>query len=353
VAFEELLTGRDDWFSKDGPHHEVVVTSRIRLARNLTGYKFPHHASAHEQKAVVDQVRAVVAQVPTLAHLEFVALGDVSSLDRQFLMERQFLSAEHAASLGERAVLLDAKAGLSLMVNEEDHLRLQVFRPGLNLQEAFLAAKAIDAELEARLPYAKDSRLGYITACPTNLGPALRAGVMVHLPALMVNNRIGKILEGVGQAGLTARGFQGESTRIPTAFFQISNQASLGKRDQEIVEHVERVARQILEAENNAQTQLFQQEGFRAQDKVSRALGILKTARVLTLQEALDAFSGLRVGVQQRLVTGLTIPDLNRLVLLVQPAHLAKLARKELTPEEEAVERALWLRRSLKDVDCD
>lgn len=353
MAFEELLTGRDDWSSKEGPFHEVVVSSRIRLARNLSGYRFPHHASAAEQKAVVDQVKAVLAGLPATSRWECIPLNDLSSLDRQFLMERQFLSAEHAASLGERAVILDAREGVSLMVNEEDHLRLQVFRPGLNLQEAFRAATAIDEGLAARLPYAKDARLGYLTACPTNLGPAMRAGVMLHLPALLYSNRIGKVLEGVAQAGLTARGFQGENTRIPTAFYQISNQASLGKRAHEIVEHVERVARQIMENENNAQALLFQQEGFKAQDKVSRALGILKTAKHVTLQEALDAFSALRVGIQQKLLTGLTVPDLNRLVLLSQPAHLAKLARKELTADEEAVERALWLRRSLQSVECD
>ncbi len=351
MAFEELLAGTGDWFSKAGPSDDVIVSSRVRLARNLEGHKFPHHASASEQKSIIEEVRQALGDIGD--ELRFVHLNDLTSLDRQFLMERQLLSAEHAASLGERAVLLDPIAGISLMINEEDHLRLQVFKTGLNLQGAYEVARAMEAVLERKLVFAKDPKLGYLTACPTNLGPAMRAGVMMHLPALMISNRIGKILEGIGQAGLTARGFQGESTSIPSAFLQISNQSSLGRREHEIVEHVERVARQIMENENNTQAAFFRQEGFRAQDKVSRALGILKHAKVLSLPEALDAFSAMRVGIQQKLLTGITIPELNRLVLLAQPAHIAKLARKELGAEEEAVERALWLRRSLKNVDCD
>ncbi|HJT24953.1 MAG TPA: ATP--guanido phosphotransferase, partial [bacterium] len=249
MAFEELLTSTDDWFLKPGPSCEVVVSSRVRFARNLEGRKFPHHANALEQKQVVEEVKGAISALPQDGHLQFVRLNEISSLDRQFLTEHQLISAEHAASLGERAVAFDPKEGLSLLVNEEDHLRLQVFRPGLNLREGFRYLTQLDDALAQKLQYAKDPRLGYLTACPTNLGMALRVSVMLHLPALVYTNRAAQVFQGVTQVGLTVRGLQGETTQVASAFFQISNQSSLGKKGTEIVEHVDRTARQLVEVE--------------------------------------------------------------------------------------------------------
>lgn len=352
MAFEELLTSRDDWFLKSGPLCEVVVSSRVRFARNLEGRKFPHHANAAEQKAVVDEVQKTLSEIPRLSGLKFVRLNEISSLDRQFLTEHQLISAEHAASLGERAVAFDAKEGMSFLVNEEDHLRLQVFKAGLCLKEGFQFLSGVEEELGKKLNFAKDPQLGHLTACPTNLGCALRASVMLHLPALVYTNRVAQVLQGVAQVGLTVRGLQGETTQIASAFFQISNQSSLGKRGAEIVEHVDRVARQLVEVELQTQRTVFQEEGLKLQDRICRSLGTLKNAKILTLQEALDGLSALRVGVEQKILTGIDLPNLNHLLILIQPAHLAKIAAHELTREQEAMERARILGLYLKATEA-
>jgi len=350
--FEDLLTSQNDWFCKDGPLHNVVVSSRVRLARNIAGKKFPHHSNATEQREIVDQVQRVVSELPPSDHFRFVRLNEISSLDRQFLTEHQLMSVEHAASLGDRAVAFDSQEGVSLLVNEEDHLRLQVFQPGLNLREAYRSIGEKDEMLGKGLTYAKDSRLGYLTACPTNIGEALRASVMLHLPALVYTNRITQVLQGVAQVGLIIRGLQGETTQVASAFFQISNQSSLGKRGVEIVEHVDRVARQMVEVETQAQKAAFQQEGLKLQDRICRALGMLKNAKLVRIEEALDGLSAVRVGVEQKFLAGVDLPNLNNLLILIQPAHLTKIAARELGPEDEAIERARLLRMSLKPVEA-
>src|SRR5581483_7998623 len=328
MAFEDLLTCQTDWFLKPGPCSDVVVSSRVRFARNLEGKKFPHHANAIEQKLVVDEVQAVVHTLPQASNLKFIRLNEISSLDRQFLTEHQLISLEHAASLGERAVAFEPQDGLSFLVNEEDHLRLQVFRAGLNLKEAYQYLSQIDQHLSQKLQYAKDPQLGYLTACPTNLGMALRASVLLHLPALVYTNRVAQIFQGVTQVGLTVRGLQGETTQVASAFFQISNQSSLGKRGAEIVEHVDRVAHQLVEVEQQTQKAVIQQEGVKIQDRICRALGTLRSAKIVTLQEALDGLSAIRVGVEQKLLTGVDLPKLNSLLILIQPAHLSKIAAR-------------------------
>ena len=350
--FEELLTAKNDWFSKAGPLEGVVLSSRVRLARNLADAKFPHHASASEQKRVVERMESGLRRLPKGEQLRFVRLNEISSLDRQFLTEHQLMSMEHAASLGERALAFDSQDGFSFMINEEDHLRLQIFRPGLNLREAYRALEKADQTMGEGLTYAKHERWGYLTACPTNIGAALRAGVMLHLPALVYTNRIAQVLQGVAQVGLTIRGLQGETTQISSPFFQISNQSSLGKRASEIVEHVDRVARQMVEVEIQTQKALFQQEGLKMRDRIGRALGTLKNAQLIPVEEALNGLSALRVGVEQKILAGVDLPNLNNLLILIQPAHLAKIAARELRPEDEALERARLLRMVLKPVEA-
>jgi protein arginine kinase len=352
MAFEELLTSTDDWFLKPGPSSEVVVSSRLRLARNLEGRKFPHHSSALEQRQVVDEIKVAISALPQAGNLKFVRLNEISSLDRQFLTEHQIISLEHAASLGERAVAYDPKEGLSLLVNEEDHIRLQVFRPGLNLREGFRFLSQMDEALAQKLQYAKDPRLGFLTACPTNLGNALRVSVMLHLPALVYTNRVAQVFQGVTQVGVTVRGLQGETTQIASAFFQISNQSSLGKKGAEIVEHVDRTARQLVDLELQTQKAVFQQEGLKLQDRICRALGTLRNAKLIGLQEALDGLSAVRVGVEQKILKGIDLPKLTSLLIFIQPAHLAKIAARELNPEQEAAERARILGMHLKSAEA-
>jgi protein arginine kinase len=350
VAFEEMLESRDDWFFQEGPHWEVAVSSRVRFARNLEGRRFPNHAGAIEQKEVMDLAESALKAVPDTSW-DFVRLKEVNSLDRQFLMERQLISAEHAGSLGERAAAFNPARGVSALINEEDHLRLQVFRSGLSVQEALQNLLSLEDQLASRLTFARDRRLGFLTACPTNLGWGMRASVMLHLPALVYTNRLLQVLEGVQQFGLTVRGLQGESTQVQSAFFQVSNQSSLGKGPVEIGEHVERVTRQIMEVEWQARKAVFTQEGLKARDRICRTLGVLKSAKLISLEEALDSFSALRLGVEGHLVRNLGFADLNHLLMAVQPAHLAKTTGKEPDSGEIPEHRASFLRQALRDVE--
>jgi protein arginine kinase len=205
--------------------------------------------------------------------------------------------------------------------------------------------------LSQRLPFARHPHYGYLTACPTNLGLAFRASVLVHLPALVYTNRIAQVLQGVAQVGLNVRGLQGETTQLASAFFQISNQSSLGKTAFEIVEHVEQVARQMVEAETLAQKTLFQNEKDKIVDRIFRELGTLKFARLVNLQEGLDGLSGLRVGVSQKILKGIDLSNLNRLLILIQPAHLAKNAKGDMNKKSELAERARLLNEALKNVE--
>jgi protein arginine kinase len=351
MAFEELLNASDEWFTRPGPLNGTVVSTRVRFARNFEGRKFPHHASAAEQREIVETVQRALMTETDLSHLFFVRLNEVSSLDRQFLTERQLISAEHAASLGERAVAFDEKDGYSFLINEEDQIRLQAFRSGLNLKEAVQALTLVERRLSERLPFARHAQYGFLTACPTNLGLAFRASVMVHLPALVYTNRIAQVLQGVAQVGLNVRGLQGETTQLASAFFQISNQSSLGKTASEIVEHVEQVARQMVEAETLAQKALFQNEKDKIVDRIYRELGTLKFAHLVDLQEGLDGLSGLRVGVTHKILKGIDLPNLNRLLIMIQPAHLAKSYKGKMNPHTELIERAELLNRNLKGVE--
>jgi protein arginine kinase len=348
VAFEEFLTSTNDWFMCHGPSCGTVVSSRVRLARNIEGKKFPNHASSVEQKEIVTEVEKAILALPIGKCLKLVHLNEISSLDRQFLTEHQLISLEHAAGLGERAVAFEAQEGLSILVNEEDHLRLQVYRSGLSLKEGFQFLSKIDDDLGKQLTYAKDPQLGYLTACPTNLGSALRASVMLHLPALAYTNRLAQVFNGVNQVGLTVRGIQGETTQVASVFFQISNQSSLGKKNSEVIEHVDRMARQIVELELQTQKAVFQQEGIKIEDRICRALGTLKNAKLMSIKEAMDGLSAIRVGVEHKILSGIDLPKLNHLLILIQPAHLAKIAARELNPEHEAMERARILGLYLK-----
>ncbi len=351
MAFEELLKNGEEWFTQPGPFGGIVVSTRVRFARNFEGRKFPHHASAAEQREIVETLQRAILTETGLSHLTFARLTGISSLDRQFLTERQLISAEHAASLGERAVAFDEREGFSFLINEEDQLRLQAFRSGLNLKNAASALTQVERRLSERLPFARHSQYGFLTACPTNLGLAFRASVMVHLPALVYSNRIAQVLQGVAQVGLNIRGLQGETTQVASAFFQISNQSSLGKKTFEIVEHVEQVARQMVEAETQAQKALFQHEKEKVVDRICRELGALKFARLVDLQEGLDGLSGLRLGVTQKILKGIDLSKLNRLLIMIQPAHLAKNSTGEMNPQAELTERAKLLNQVLKEVE--
>ncbi|MEK6646864.1 MAG: protein arginine kinase [Candidatus Firestonebacteria bacterium] len=348
MKLNELVLHTNRWVSDSSPIGSIVISSRIRLARNLEKFPFPHCMDLDAAKIVVSEVKEAATSTKNLKNSIFVNLKKASKLDRKFLMERYLISKEHAFSSQERAVLFDADEQVALMINEEDHLRLQVLTSGLQLDSLWQKINKIDDELEAKLKYAYLSDVGYLTACPTNTGTAMRASVMVHLPALVFTKSIEKILNSVRQIGLTLRGIYGEGTDIKSTFFQISNQITLGLTEEEIISNVGKAIRQIVDEEYNTRKLLVKDSKLQIENEVWRAYGILKNARIISFQEVINLFSALRFAIELNIITDISIDVLNELLVDVQPAHIQKMYGTDMNANERDIKRAELIRSKIK-----
>jgi protein arginine kinase len=345
-----LPDGGVPWMAASGPHADIVLSSRIRLARNVAGFNFSARERDGERLRVLAQVREAMPRVPSLSGAVVLRLDELSSVDRQVLRERHLVSRELAgAESGEvrsaSAVLVSEHAGV--MVNEEDHLRLQVFRSGFDVPGALQAAIKVDRELGDQVPYAFHREFGFLTSCPTNTGTGLRASVLVHLPGLVLTQEIGKVLQGLQQMGLTHRGLYGEGSDVVGSFFQVSNQTTLGRSEEELADHLDRVVKRLVEQESAARRVLARDAGYIIEDKLWRAFGTLRHARNLGADEAMNLLSGVRLAVGLQLIGGLSIYTLNKLLVFGQTAHLSHAAGRSLTESEAAVARARYVREVL------
>jgi protein arginine kinase len=345
MRFKEMASKVSQWLEES---KEIIISSRVRLARNLADFSFTHWAKKEDLAQIVEQVSKGAKRSSYLKNALIINLKELDDIDRQFLMERHLISREHAqGNKGERAVIIGDKEIISIMVNEEDHLRIQVTESGLNLIEAWRLATKIDNELEKRLSYAFSEKYGYLTACPTNTGTALRASVMIHLPALVISRQIKKVLDALSRANMAVRGIYGEGTQAQGDLFQVSNEISLGESEEEIMEHVEKAAREIMEYEKGARKRLLTQLKEEIEDSVSRAYGTLCSAYTISSAETLTLLSKLRLGVGIGLTKDVDISTLNRLLILTRPAHLQEMAGKRLTAPERDVKRAALIRKKL------
>ncbi|MEM7454728.1 MAG: protein arginine kinase, partial [Planctomycetota bacterium] len=274
--------------------------------------------------------------------------ADLENIDRQFLVERQLISREHANSDGARAVAIDARENLSLMVNEEDHLRIQVMRSGFDLTEAWEQINEIDNLIESHLTYAFNPQLGYLTACPTNVGTGMRVSVLVHLPALVITKQIDKVFRSLQKINLVVRGLYGEGTQAMGDFFQVSNQITLGRCEEDLIKQVREVVPVLIDYERKARDFLIRESQHDLFDQVSRAIGALQTARQITSEETMEKLSKVRMGINLGLIGNLEIPDINKLFIDTQLAHLQKLLQIELNTRKADIERANYLRDHLK-----
>ncbi len=340
-----------EWLRAEGPESEVVVSSRIRLARNISGFNFLHQMTAEDRKSLIGRVGDALRTSPTMKDALFLT-GQMGEIDRQFLLERHLVSREHAGEKGEKAVAITRDETVSLMVLEEDHVRLQSFRSGFNLREAWRIANQIDDDLEQKLDYSFRSSLGYLTACPTNLGTGLRASCMLHLPSLVLTKQIHKVLQALSKLNLAARGLYGEGTQAVGNFFQFSNQMTLGQPEEEIIENLESVIRQVIEHEREARKYLQDKRRAKFDDQIWRAVGTLKSARIISSQEATQLLSLLYLGcVMGQIKTTLTRKEMNTLFLLTQPAHLQKLKGMTLNSSDRDIRRAELIRERLAKVE--
>ena len=339
------------WLDASGAESHLVLSTRVRLARNLTGRPFPVRGTAPDRERVLDAVRAASAEIPTLNRAHCIRLDGLARIDRQLLHERHLVSKELAmpdSDMSPRpgaAVLL--QDGVALMLNEEDHLRMQGLVSGLSLDGAWRIVERLDSELGQRLAFAFHPEFGYLTSCPTNVGTGLRASILVHLPGLVLTKEINKVLQSLVQVGLTFRGLYGEGSEVVGNFFQLSNQTTLGKTEAELLDHLAKIVRQVIGYEERAREVLLRDAPGVIEDKVWRAYGLLRYARALSFEEAMNLLSGVRLGVGLGLITDAGMYALNKLLIFSQPAHLSAGAGRELADDDVPARRADLVRRML------
>jgi len=350
MRFATLIKNPADWMKGSGPHSDVVMTSRVRLARNLRGFPFPGFSQEHQRVELLRTARPVVENLSDMRDGYSVDYSELSKIRKQVLVERHLVSREHAARSTGCAVVVDRRQSLSIMINEEDHFRIQGIRPALNLRSAYELVDRADSKLDSLLPYAFDSKLGYLTACPTNLGTGMRASVMMHLPALVLTEQINPVIKAVGKIGLAVRGLYGEGTEALGNLFQISNQHTLGESEPDIITQIEKVIEGVVRSEQTARAKLLEDHSTMLNDQVGRAFAILRYAHVLTSKEALNLLSMLRLGTDLDLITNCDRSVLDLLLLEIQPAHLQLNAARELSPEERDVTRAEITRTRLHSI---
>lgn len=347
MDLNELVRTSGEWLRGSGPESDIVISSRIRLARNLAEFPFISRASQADRTEIENTLRDRMLEVQESGELEYVNVNELKVIDRQFLVERQLISREHAESEGARGVAIARNEQVSLMVNEEDHLRIQVMHSGLDLEAAWSKIDRIDSLLAETVNFAYHPKLGFLTACPTNVGTGLRVSVMLHLPALVITRQIDKVFRSLQKISLAVRGLYGEGSQAMGDFYQISNQITLGKKEIDLVKQVGDIVPKLIEYERKARDFLVKESHENLHDKVSRAYGILRTAQTISSEETMHLLSSVRMGVNLGLIDDLQIPLLNELFIHTQPAHLQKLRGVELDTADRNKERARYLRRHL------
>jgi len=350
MRFTTLLKHPAAWMTGADSDSAIVLTSRIRLARNLSDTPFPGWSRKKDRVKIMSDLRTQVESLPEMKNAFSHELSELTSIQKQVLVERHLISREQAARGDGSAAVVNRDQTLSVMINEEDHLRLQSIRSGLHLREAYQLITKVDQELEKKLPYAFDQELGYLTACPTNLGTGLRASAMLHLPGLVLSDHIGEVMHAVSKLGLAVRGIFGEGTESLGHLFQISNQSTLGESEEEILDRLERVILKMRDHERNARLKLLEDDPEMMADKVSRAYGLLNHAYVIDSKEALTYLSLVRLGADLGAFPKDVIEVCDTLLMDIEPAHLQHIAGRKLSAEERDSMRAEIIRGRLQSV---
>ncbi len=353
MDFDALTGTSGEWLRGTGPDADIVVSSRVRLARNLAQFPFLSRADDSVKSELESLLRSKVEGLNLGSRLNYVNVNTLESLDRQFLVERQLISPEHAESHGSRGVGISEGENVSLMINEEDHLRIQVLRSGLALDECWEEINRIDDSLEQEVTYAFSERLGYLTACPTNVGTGIRVSVMLHLPALVLTKEIQKVFQALQKISLAVRGLYGERSQAMGDFYQISNQVTLGKSEEKLIATLKDVVPNIVSYERRVRNALVEENRQSLHDQISRAYGILQNAQTISSEETMHLLSSVRMGINLGLIDDLEIPTVNELFIHTQPAHLQKLRHEHLESADRNIARATFLRQRLSNRDTE
>jgi len=351
MKLSKIIANSGEWLTGDGPHRQIVVSSRVRLARNLAGKPFPGWAKKAERIEVLKTVKSAVDQLPEMEDSFSENLEALSPLEKQLLVERHLISREHAAKGVGSAVVMNGCQTLSFMVNEEDHLRMQAIFSGLQLGKVYELINQADSELEPLLDFAYHPKLGYLTACPTNVGTGMRASAMLHLPGLVISEQINKTINAVNKIGLAVRGLYGEGTEAMGNLFQVSNQTTLGETESEIIERLNKVIETIIEHEQNARLLLIQRKPVTLLDQIGRAFGVLCHAHSISSKEALNQLSSIKLGIDLGLFPEAHRMPVDELFMETQPAHLQKSVQaQKMSADERDTLRAALIRAKLKQV---
>lgn len=339
-----------DWMLGNANDSDIAISSRVRVARNLQNIPFPLLASREQSNEVLERLTDMEKydDLQSFGTFHMINLNDISPLDKKVLVEKHLISPSLANESHDGAVILSEDESISIMINEEDHLRIQCLYPGFQVRDAWEKATAIDDIFEAHIDYAFDDKRGYLTSCPTNVGTGLRASVMMHLPALVMTQQINRILSAVSQVGLTVRGIYGEGSEAVGNIFQISNQITLGQTENEIIDNLHSVVLQIIEHEKNARERLLSESKLRMTDRVKRSYGILLYAELLDSKEAAQRLSDVRLGVDLGILDGPSTPIMNELNVMTQPGFLQKKYGEMIGNEERDVYRAKLIREKLE-----
>lgn len=338
-----------DWRRGPGPDSDVVITSRIRLARNLKSQPFPLLATSSQAGEVLEELKAVAGSkaLASFGHFDTLVLSELNELEKRVLVEKHLISPTLANESRAGAVVLSENESISIMINEEDHLRIQCIYPGFQIQEGWKMANAIDDCFEEAVEYAYDEKIGYLTTCPTNVGTGLRASVMMHLPALVITQQINRILSAVTQVGLAVRGLYGEGSEALGNIFQVSNQITLGQSEDEIINNLYSVVKQIIEHERAARQKLMSESARRLEDRIRRSYGILSHAVIMDSKEAAQRLSDVRLGVDLGILPNVSPHVPNELMIMTQPGFLQYKYKEKLSAEDRDVKRAELIREHL------
>src|SRR5437016_7454236 len=350
MGIHEFLIPPAETSRRKGPFDRIVLSSRVRLARNLEQAAFPGWAKKPERVRVLELIRPAIEALPDMKDAFSQTMDSLSTLDKQILVERHLISREHAAKSAGSGLVLNRDDTLCFMINEEDHMRMQALRPGLQLKDAWTAIDRADSALERKLNYAFNSDLGYLTACPTNIGTGIRVSAMLHLPGLVLAEQINPIIQSVNKLGLAVRGLYGEGTEALGNVFQVSNQMTLGESESAIVERLEKVLAQIIEHEENARGTLFEKKPKMVYNHIGRAYGILANAHSISSKETMNLLSLMRLGMDVGLFAGVDRSLAAELFILTQPAHLTKPHSETLSAEARALLPAAMVRARLRPV---
>lgn len=347
MKIDDLLNNTSEWLRGTGSDSDIVISSRIRLARNFPGIPFPHWANKEQEQEIAERAKSAIVNAPQLKDANFFMLVELDNLDKQFLVERHLMSHDHATRSNGKAICLTDNEVISIMVNEEDHFRIQVMKSGFDLGDVWQIINKLDDELAGKASFAFSREFGFLTACPTNTGTGMRSSIMLHLPVLVMTRQINRVLDAIAKLSFTTRGLYGEGTQASGNFFQISNQVSLGQNEEEIMDNLKGVIKQVIDQEKTARQNLVAKHSSMLEDKIWRSYGTLKNAHIITSQETVELLSMLRLGQDLGIVKDLERSLINELFILTQPAHLQKIEKKKLSPQERDVKRADLIREKL------